>query len=239
MSEIKWVREKLQAAADPAYRDFHQSLVPGLTAMMGVRMPKCREIAKQIARRDWATFLTEADDRCYEELMLQGLVIGYAKMSREEQTLRMLNFVPKINNWAVCDCCCSTYQFMKKDSSYWLDFLRQYLAEGKEFEVRFVVVCLLDHFMEEEYLDIQFELYSQIYARKNNREEEHADVPFYIQMAVAWAVSVCYVHFPIQTETFLTQHTLDVFTHNKAIQKIRESCRVAKEDKDRLLALKR
>ena len=231
MSEIAWVRETLLASAEPEYREFHQSLVPGLTTMMGVRMPKCREIARQISKKDWKGFLQETDDTCYEELMLQGLVIGYAKMSREEQRLWLSRFIPKINNWAVCDCCCSTYKFMKKDRLYWLDVLKRYLEEGKEFEVRFVVVCLLDHFMEEEYLDIQFEIYEEICQRE--------DIPFYVQMAVAWAVSVCYVHFPERTEEFLKRHRLDTFTHNKAIQKIRESCRVSREDKERLLSLKR
>lgn len=232
MSEIKWVREALESAADSEYREFHQSLVPGLTSMMGVRMPRCREIAKQIAKGDWESFLEEADDRCYEELMLQGLVIGYARMTQEERKVHLSGFVPKISNWAVCDCCCSTYKFMKQERKYWLEFLRQYFEVGKEFEVRFAVVCLLDHFMTEEYLDTQYELYESIYVKEES-------VPFYIQMAVAWALSVCYVHFPRETESFLQRQTLDVFTHNKAIQKIRESYRVTKEDKDRMLLLKR
>lgn len=233
MGEIEWVRAALRRAAEPEYRKFHQSLVPGLDSMLGVRMPKCREIARQIAKSDWEAFLSEADDGCYEELMLQGLVIGYARMTREQQRDQLSRFVPKINNWAICDCCCSTYKFMKQDRGYWLDFLRQYLDGMKEFEVRFVVVSLLDHFMEEEYLDVHFEIYEGIYAK------EGGQAPLYIQMAVAWSLSVCYVHFPRQTEAFLKRHTLDVFTHNKTIQKIRESCRVPGEDKDRLLLLKR
>lgn len=233
MSEIEWVRDALRSAADPQYRDFHQSLVPGLDSMLGVRMPKCREIARKIARGDWEAFLCEADDGCYEELMLQGLVIGYARMTQEQRSLYLSRFVPKINNWAICDCCCSTYKFMKQDRSYWLDFLRQYLEGMQEFEVRFVVVSLLNHFMEEEYLDTQFGIYEGIYT------DDSIQVPFYIQMAAAWALSVCYVHFPEPTEEFLRRQTLDVFTHNKAIQKIRESCCVPKEEKDRLLLLKR
>ena len=58
-------------------------------------------------------------------------------------------------------------------------------------------------------------------------------------MAAAWAVSVCYVKFPEKTEVFLRKNLLDDFTHNKAIQKIRESYRVSKEDKERLKELRR
>ena len=60
-----------------------------------------------------------------------------------------------------------------------------------------------------------------------------------MKMAVAWAVSVCYVKFPEKTEKFLLKNTLDDFTHNKAIQKIRESYRVSKEEKERLNQWKR
>ena len=62
---------------------------------------------------------------------------------------------------------------------------------------------------------------------------------YYVKMAAAWAVSVCYVKFPEKTEVFLRKNLLDDFTHNKAIQKIRESYRVSKEDKERLKELRR
>ena len=63
--------------------------------------------------------------------------------------------------------------------------------------------------------------------------------PDYVKMAAAWAVSVCYVKFPEKTEVFLRKNLLDDFTHNKAIQKIRESYRVSKEEKERLKELRR
>lgn len=231
MSGLEWWRAELLDSAEEDYRNFHQSLVPGLNTMLGVRMPKCREIAKKIAKQDWSTFLEMADDRCYEELMLQGLVTGYAKMTLEQRTYYLERFVPKINNWAICDCSCSTFKFMKQEPDYWISFLKKYIESGREFEVRFAVVSLMDHFMEEKYLELQFEQYEKIF-----RSEF---VPYYIQMAVSWGVSACYVHFPEQTEEFLRRNILDVFTHNKAIQKIRESYRVPGETKEALLQLKR
>ena len=82
--------------------------------------------------------------------------------------------------------------------------------------------------MNERYIDYLFEHFSAL------RNEA-----YYVKMAVAWAVSVCYVKFPEKTESFLKEETLDVFTHNKALQKIRESYRVTREDKERLKGLKR
>ncbi len=60
-----------------------------------------------------------------------------------------------------------------------------------------------------------------------------------MKMAVAWVVSVCYVKFPIQTKRLLLANEMDDFTHNKAIQKIRESYRVSREEKVELNRLKR
>lgn len=95
---IEAIREELRESADKDYKKFQESLIPGLTTMMGVRLPKLRKMAKKIAGEDYAGFLEKADDSCYEELMLQGIVIGYAKMEREEQTQALARFVPKINN---------------------------------------------------------------------------------------------------------------------------------------------
>lgn len=225
---IEAIREELRQSADKEYKRFQESLIPGLTTMMGVRMPQLRKMAKKIAGGDYAAFLEKADDTCYEELMLQGIVIGYAKMEREEQTRALEHFLPKINNWAICDCSCITYKFMRKDTSYWFAFLERYLNSEREYEIRFALVSMLDHFVTEEYIDRLLNIFNHI--------DSHA---YYVQMAAAWAVSVCYVKFPEKTAAFLQTDTLDTFTHNKSIQKIRESYKVSKEEKDRLLKWKR
>lgn len=223
-----WIRRQLEKNADPAYREFHRSLVPGLKNFLGVRVPKLREISKKAAREDYWTFAREADGEIYEELMIRGMMIGYARLSKEEQYRELDNFVPLINNWAVCDCCCSTYKFMKNDQKDWFAFLKTYAASDREYEIRFALVSMLDFFINEDYIDQVLEILGQI------RHEG-----YYVKMAAAWAVSICYVEFPEKTEEFLKKNHLDDFTHNKSIQKIRESYRVSKEDKERLKSLRR
>ena len=61
---------------------------------------------------------------------------------------------------------------------------------------------------------------------------------YYVRMAAAWAVSVCYVKFPSETKVLLVRRSLPKFTQNKAIQKIRESYRVPEEDKLELVKLR-
>ena len=107
-------------------------------------------------------------------------------------------------------------------------FLQPYLKSKNEFEVRFAIVSLLDHFINDIYLEQLFQVIDEI---------KHEG--YYVKMAIAWAVSICYIKYPQETGNYLKQDTLDDFTHNKAIQKIRESYRVSKEEKENLLCLKR
>ena len=222
------LRTKLNEAVEEKYKEFHQSLVPGLDSMLGVRMPKIREIAKWAAKQNWQEEWEDISDSCYEELMIKGLLIGYGKLSREEQTEYLKKYIPLMNNWAICDCCCSTWKFMKKDMEYWFAFLEPYLKSENEFEVRFAIVSMLDHFITENYIDRMFVAFDEV------RQEG-----YYVKMAVAWAVSICYIKFSEKTWKYLEKGSLDDFTHNKAIQKIRESYRVSKEEKERLLSLKK
>lgn len=234
MNMRETLRIKLEELADEKYKEFHKSLVPGLTNMLGVRMPKVREVAKWAAKQEWQSEWEELGTSyggeigaCYEELMIKGILIGYGKLNQEEQAGYLKKYVPLINNWGICDCCCSTWKFMKKDQEYWFTFLQPYLESENEFEVRFAVVSMLDHFVNDTYLERLFQAFDSI---------KHEG--YYVKMAVAWAVSICYIKYPEATWEYLERKSLDDFTHNKTIQKIRESYRISKEEKDRLLELK-
>ena len=58
-------------------------------------------------------------------------------------------------------------------------------------------------------------------------------------MGAAWAVSMVYVKYPEMVEDLLRSGRMETWTHNKSIQKIRESRRVSKERKEELNALRR
>lgn len=223
MNITEEIREELQKSIDEEYRKFHGSLVPDMGEFLGVRVPKLRQLAKQAAREGYREFAVNANPLIYEELMIRGMMIGYGKLSMEEQQEELKKFIPLINNWAICDCCCATYKFMKKDQREWFSFLEAYLAGTGEYEVRFAIVCMLDFFVNETYIDEVLERLAGI-----SRQE------YYVQMAAAWALSVCYVKFPKKTECILEREALDEEIRRKAVQKIRESLRVTKEEKERL-----
>lgn len=111
--------------------------------------------------------------------------------------------------------------------SFW-DFLQPCLESSGEFIVRFAVVMLLDYFITGEYIDRIYPVLDRI---------KHQG--YYVKMAVAWAVSMCYVQFPEKTMAYLRNNTLDDFTYNKSLQKITESLCVDSETKKTIRAMKR
>lgn len=220
------LREWLWSQSEEAYQKFSAKLIPGEQKIMGIRIPILRKKAKQLAKQDWKSICTEIlkhleIDDCYmEEKLLFGFLIGYADMKDTERIHWLDQWICWIDNWSVCDSGCMTYQFMKKNRSLWWEYIQKWLKSSKEFEVRFGVVALLGHFVTEAYIDPVLETLIKI---------QHEG--YYVKMAVAWAVSVCYVSYPEKTEQVLQQKILDLFTQNKAIQKICESFRVTKEQK--------
>ena len=224
----KTVRERIFDLADNEYRQFQSGLLPGVNNILGVRLPSLRKLAKEIAKGDWRGHILAAQDDYYEEIMLQGLVIGYAKADIEEILHYVTAFVPKINNWAVCDWCSSSLKITKEHLARVWDFLQPYLLSREEYELRFSIVLLLSFYIEDEYID-------QVLVLLDDVEHEG----YYVKMAVAWALSICYVEYPEKTMSYLKKNTLDDFTYNKTLQKIIESFRVDKENKTIIRNMKR
>jgi 3-methyladenine DNA glycosylase AlkD len=224
----KTVRERILELVDEQYRQFHSGLLPGTDNILGVRLPLLRELAKELAKGDWRGYLESAQDEYYEEVMLQGLVIGHAKANIAEILSYVSAFVPKINNWAVCDSFCSSLKITKQHMELVWQFLQPYLQSRKEFELRFGIVMLLDFYIVDEYID-------QVLSRLDAVKHE----AYYVKMAVAWAFSICFIHYPEKTMAYLQNNTLDDFTYHKALQKITESFRIDKETKVLIRSMKR
>lgn len=222
------VLKELERMADEKLRQFSSAIIPG-TPIIGVRIPQLRLLAKRIvAEEDWQDFLARDNRSSFEERLLHGLVVGYAKMPIEERLERIKDFVPRIDSWAVCDCACATFKSVKKNLPMTLDFLQAYLNSGEEYTLRFGVVMLMNYFINDDYIDYTL-----------SRLDNLSPKQYYAQMAVAWALSVCYVKYPEKTTDVLMTSKLDRDTFNKSLQKIQESRRVSDAAKQRIRELKR
>jgi 3-methyladenine DNA glycosylase AlkD len=224
----KTIKEQLFEMADPEYQKFSAALIPNIQNLLGVRLPELRKLAIRLAKGDWRIYLEQAESEYFEEIMLQGMVIGYIKTDVEEILRYVADFVPKIDNWSVCDSFCTGLKVTNSNMNLVWDFLQPYLSSKNEYDIRFGVVMLLDFYIEEEYIN-----------RVLQRLDEAKHEGYYVKMAVAWAVSICYVKLPKPTLTYLKSNNLDDFTYNKALQKITESFRVDLETKKMIRSMKR
>lgn len=222
------IREQLNKLADEEYRKFSSSLTPGINNIIGVRLPLLRKLAKEIAKSNWQEYIKHATADTFEELMLQGMVIGYIKADIEDILNLVKDFIPLIDNWALCDSFCSGLKIAKSHKKRVWDFIQPYLYSDREFEIRFSIVMILNYFVDPEYASHVFSHFDRI---------KHEG--YYVKMAVAWAISVYYVAHPNLTLEYIRNNNLDKFTHNKALQKIRESMRVDQASKKMIGSLKK
>lgn len=216
------IRKRLEQEAEEKYRVFSSALIPNIDNVLGVRIPKLNKLVKELYKTDWKPFLNQP---CIymEETMLQGMLI--AKTGNFELVKQ---FVPKINNWSVCDKFCNSLKCVKDNKQQVWKFIQPYLKSKKEYNNRFALVIMLEYFIEEDYLAKIFEILNTFNSKK-----------YYAQMAVAWLVSMCFVEFPKETTEFLKTTKLDDWTYNKSIQKIIESLKVDKPTKQKLKLMKR
>ena len=242
------IQERLYELADEEYRAFSQKLTPGKTNILGVRLPVLRKLAEEIAKEDWRAYLKEAmedsiepqateqgneaeaskKETSMEEVLLQGMVIGKCKADIEEILCLTAAFIPKIDCWPVCDSFCTSLKITNNHRERVWEFLQPYLRSGKEYEIRFGVVMLLNYYILPEYAPSAFAHFDRI-----------VHEGYYVKMAVAWAISIYFIKLPELALSYLRDNQLDDFTYNKALQKITESYRVEQDTKEMIRGMKR
>jgi 3-methyladenine DNA glycosylase AlkD len=222
------IRAQLIEQADLKYQAFSSRLLPSISNILGVRLPHLRKIALKISKDDWRGYLQAAPNEYYEEVMLQGMLIGYAKVDFDEVLAYISAFTPQIDNWAICDSFCAGLKITKQNKEGMYLFLQDYLASDKEFDLRFAAVMLLNYYVEEEYIE-------KVLIHLDMIKHE----AYYVKMAVAWAIATCYTKHPEPTLRYLRANTLDDFTYNKALQKIVESLQIDSETKELIRGLRR
>ncbi len=222
------IRQDLFEMQDLKYKEFHGSLCPDMDNIIGVRIPKLREYAKELYKSNKLEDI-KIGDKYYEELVIQGMLIGFQTKAPIEEVIKQVKeFVPKINSWAVCDTFCAGLKITKKYQTEMFKIIKEYLKSKQEYEVRFAIVMLLDYYINDQYIDQVLQILNNIKLDK-----------YYVQMANAWAISICLIRYYNKTLEFLKTTKIDDFTYNKGIQKAIESYRITKEQKDYLRILKR
>lgn len=264
---------RLRGEAEEQYRIFNQKFVlTNRNVMLGVKVPRMRSIAREIAGGDWEDFLmgygfcvggpgTDAENGAtsettsaagiavqaarfeeqrerqqqreelcrtifFEEVMIIGMVIDLINVEPARRLALVEQFVPLIDNWAVCDVFCGGAKWVgepgrgpkscnKVPLKRMWEFLQRYLQSSSEFEIRFGVVMLMSYFLTEEYIGkvlLQMEK-----VRKGD---------YYVDMAVAWCLATARAKFDENTQEFVRNACLTPSVIKKYEQKVRDSLRV-------------
>ncbi len=222
------ILEEIILNKDDSYRKFHSKLVPNINNILGLRGPIAKQIAKKYANTDTGdAFLDSLPHTYYDEKLVHGYMLGYLK--RDLNTLKryLVDFLPYVDNWAVCDSMvCGLKNFFKNPDTV-SEFIFSCLKSDKAYTVRFGIVSLLSYYINDKYIDMVIKSTLSI------KSDE-----YYIKMAIAWLCSVCLVKQYDKAITVIENKQLDKWTHNKAIQKAIESFRITKEQKEYLRTLK-
>lgn len=221
------IRAELFRLQDPAYRDFQSRLIPTVAQdrMIGVRTPELRKFAKELGKRtDTDEFLENLPHRYFDEDQLHAFLLSEMK-DYGECLAAVERFLPFVNNWATCDQ--MSPRVFRKHRTELLQPIRDWLASEQPYTVRFGVGMLMEH-----YLDGDFDpAYPKMAAQLRSEE-------YYVNMMIAWYFATALAKQYEAVLPFLEERRLDVWTHNKAIQKAIESRRITPEQKAYLRGLK-
>jgi len=194
--------------------------------IIGVRTPALRKLAKETAKStEVERFLQELPHTYYEENNLHAFLIEGIKDF--DACIAALNeFLPYVDNWATCDMMAP--KVLKTNLPKLYEWIKIWIASGETYTIRFGVNMLMKYYLEEVFLPEYAELVASI------RSEE-----YYVKMVVAWYFATALAKQYEAVLPYLTEHRLDVWTHNKTIQKAVESYRITPEQKLFLKSLKR
>lgn len=217
----------LQPFIDSAYQAFSKKLNPGVTQVLGVRIPQIKTLAKQMVKTENISILLKQNHLVYmEEKILYGCIVAYSNLSFVEKQEYIKALLSTCTCWAETDTLVSVCSFIKTNlPAVWQDLPS--FINGTEFEQRWFFLVQMKYFLTQAYLPQIFENICR-----------HGQDVYYVNMAKAWLLCEALIHFYEPTKRFLQSASLNPWVKNKAIQKARESYRLIPAQKQELKSLR-
>lgn len=312
---------RLKGEAEEQYRIFNQKFVlTNKNVMLGVKVPRMRSIAREIAGGDWEDFLmgygfcvggpgTDAENGAaseaaseatsevasetasgatsasasvvktakfekqrerqqqreelcstifFEEVMIIGMVIDLINVEPVRRLSLVEQFVPLIDNWAVCDVFCGGAKWVgepgrgpkscnKVPLEQMWEFLQRYLfpdmrechLQGESAGKNLQRKCSGANPQGSMEFEIRFGvvmlmsyfLTEEYIGRVLLQMEKVRKGDYYVDMAVAWCLATARAKFDERTQEFVRNATLTPSVIKKYEQKVRDSLRVKKGTK--------
>ena len=245
VAELKKMLFKNQ---DLKYRDFHASLLPNIDkkSIIGVRVPTMRKITKDFAAgltvaksvpADISRFLDKLPHQYFEENQVHLFAVERIK-DFDECLARIEQFLPYIDNWAVCDG--KSPKALLKDEARFLASIEKWLKSREPYTVRFGVNMLMNFFLDERF-EKRFLKWIAAIDESLFNDDGRAECPtdrYYVQMVIAWYFATALAKQWDATFPYIKGRKLSPWIHNKTIQKACESYRITDAQKKVLRALK-
>ena len=231
--------KRLQAEQDLKYRDFHASLLPNIDkkSIIGVRVPTMRKIVKEFAAVDVAKFLDKLPHKYFEENQVHLFVVERIK-DADECLRRIEQFLPYIDNWAVCDG--KSPKALLKDEKRFVSCIEKWLKSREPYTVRFGVNMLMTFFLDARF-DKKFLKWVAAIDESLFNDDGRAECPtdrYYVQMVIAWYFATALAKQWDATFPYIKGRKLSPWIHAKSIQKACESYRITDAQKAILRRLK-
>ena len=224
---IRDVRKRLFEMQDTGYRDFHARLIPTVEKekIIGIRTLILRKFAKEFGKTEESElFLKVLPHQYYEENNLHDLLIEQVR-DYDKCLEELERFLPFIDNWATCDLL--ALHMMKKHRDIFIREVFRWIESDQPYTIRFGISMLMRHYLDEEFKTEYPEKVAAI------RSEE-----YYVNMMRAWYFATALAKQYENVLPFLEKRQMDVWTHNKTIQKAIESYRITSEQKEYLRTLR-
>lgn len=209
------IQEHLFALQELPYRDFQRKLIPNIDpeTIIGVRTPTLRKLAKEM--KEPKAFLEGLPHRYFEGNQLHSFLIS-AGGDFSAVITAVDGFLPYVDNWATCDQL--SPRVFRKHRDELIPYIRRWIGSGHVYTVRFAIVMLMTHFLEEDFRPEYPELVAGVCCED-----------YYVRMAVAWYFATALAKQYDSVISYLTEHRLEKRTHNRTIQKAVESYRITPE----------
>ena len=215
------------ALRDEKYSCFNAKLIPNIAPerIIGVRAPQLRRLASSLTGEERTKFLLSLPHYYQEENIIHAYIISSLK--EPELVLAALDdFIPYVDNWAVCDSIRPTA--LKKAPELLYDAILRWLSSSHAYTLRFGIEMLMCYFLDEHFKPEYPGLVADV------RSDE-----YYVKMMQAWYFATALAKQWDSVIPFLEDEHLSVWVHNKSIQKAIESYRINDGQKDYLRTLRR
>lgn len=221
------IKDELFKLQDIKYRDFQAKLIPTVKSdtVIGVRTPQLRDLAKKIVKEDYASFINELPHKYFDENQLHAFILS--ELKDYDECINYINkFLPYVDNWATCDQ--MSPKVFKKHKKELLNHIKVWIKSKDTYTIRFGIGMLMQHYLDD---DFKSEYIKWVSSIKSNE--------YYVNMMIAWYFATALTKQYEDAILYIENNKLDIWVHNKTIQKACESFRITVEQKEYLRTLKR